>query len=239
MPAQPFGAATAFYRAIFGMHAPEDPLTSATHVFPQRPLPLLPAPLPPLQVGIPNPTTHLTPHRPATLCPQRMRNTVELRKTKVDEKLKRIRNIGSGENNESQDPAGGPDGAQLVDVRPLSLLLLFLPLQSAIPKPARPCPLWVVAGVVCARLEGLGIGSVWKADKCREGLGECVHMRINVSAHLFVFFAFMSVCSRVCRLRATRNATQLYLASCPRVQNPETCPRPADRPPSRDHPAPL
>lgn len=28
---------------------------------------------------------------------------------------------------------------------------------------------------------------MWKADKCREGLGECVHMRINVSAHLFVF----------------------------------------------------
>lgn len=143
------------------MHAPEDPLTSATHVFPRRPLPLLPAPLPPLQVGILNPTTHLTPHRPATLCPQRMRNTVELRKTKVDEKLKRIRNIGSGENNESQDPAGGPDGAQLVDVRPLSLLLLFLPLQSAIPKTRQTMSV-VGGGRSCVREAG-GFGN-----------GECV-----------------------------------------------------------------
>ena len=66
---------------------------------------------------------------------------------------------------------------------------------------------------------------MWKADKCREGQGECEHMRINVCAPVCVF-AFMSVCSRVCRSRATRNATQLYQASCPRVQNPETCPRP-------------
>ena len=60
-----------------------------------------------------------------------MRNTVELRKTKTDDKLKRLRNIHDGSDAVSEHVGGADGGAAQLDVSPFPAWILHsIPLHS-------------------------------------------------------------------------------------------------------------